>query len=137
MESMNYLMGMRKMQRRLWNESYDREVQMVDEILRPWFRRHISEGIPAGEMLDHESAAALLADVAQWCLEYARWRIGSGLAFVEGYPVESWACVVPPERRPGVLFRAPITSKARERLNGLSGCAAGRCWSCWMSTQPR
>ena len=106
MDSMNnYFMGIRKMQRQLWAESYTREIQMVDEILRPWVRQRISEGVPAGEMLDHESAAALLADVARWCQEYSQWRIGSHLPFVEGYPVERWAHVVPPERRPGVLFR--------------------------------
>ena len=105
MESMDYFMGMRKMQRQLWAESYTREIQMVDEILRPCVRQRISEGVPAGEMLEHESAAALLADVAQWCREYEQWRIGSNLPFVEGYPVESWAHVVPQERRPGVLFR--------------------------------
>ena len=105
MDAMNYLMGKREMERRLWHESYTREIQMVDEILRPWVRRRISESVLADAMLEHESAAALLADVAEWCLEYARWRIGSHLPFVEGYPVESWAHEVPPERRPGVLFR--------------------------------
>ena len=105
MDSMNYFTGKQHTERRLWNESYNREVQMVDEILRPWVRRRIAEGVPAGEMLGHESAAALLASVAQWCREFARWRIGSNLPFIEGYPVESWAHVVPPERRPGVLFR--------------------------------
>ena len=105
MDAMNYLMGMRKAQRQLWNESYTREVQLVDEILRPWVHQRISEGVPAGEMLGHESAAALLDGVAHWCRDYTRWRIGSNLAFIEGYPVESWAHAVPPERRPGVLFR--------------------------------
>ena len=105
MDSMNYFQGKLRMERRLWNESYNREIQMVDEILRPWVRQRISEAVPADEMLDHESAAALLADVAQWCQEYAQWRIGSNLPFVESYPVESWAHVVPPERRPAVLFR--------------------------------
>ena len=70
MDSMNYLMGKRHTERQLWNESLTREVQMVDEILRPWVRRRISEGVPAGEMLEHESAAALLAGVAQWRREY-------------------------------------------------------------------
>ena len=105
MDSMNCFMGKRNMERGFWSESYTREVQMVDENLRPWVRQRISEGVPAGGMLGHESAAALLAGVAQWCREYARWRIGSNLPFVEGYPVESWVHVVPPERRPGVLFR--------------------------------
>ena len=105
MDSMNYRMGKLKMERRLWNESYNREIQLVDEILRPWVRRRIAEGVPAGEMLGHDSAAELLAGVAQWCQEYTRWRIGSHLPFVEGYPVESWAHGVPAERRPGVLFR--------------------------------
>ena len=91
MDSMNYFTGKRKMERRLWNESYNREIQLVDEILRPWVRRRIAEGLPAG--------------VAQWCQEYARWRIANNLPFIEGYPVESWAHGVPPERRPGVLFR--------------------------------
>ena len=89
MDSMNYIMGKLRMERRLWNESYNREIQLVDEILRPWVRRRIAEGVPVGEMLEHKSAAALLAGVAQWCREYAKWRIGSGLPFVEGYPVES------------------------------------------------
>ena len=105
MEFMDYFMGMREMERRLWAESYTREIEMVDEILRPWVRQRISEGVPADEMLDHKSAATLLADVARWCQEYARWRIGSHLPFIEGHPVESWAHVVPPERRPGLLFR--------------------------------
>ena len=105
MEFMDYFMGMREMERRLWAESYAREIEMVDEILRPWVRQRISEGVPADEMLDHKSAATLLADVTRWCQEYARWRIGSHLPFIEGHPVESWAHVVPPERRPGLLFR--------------------------------
>ena len=105
LDSMNYFMGRREMERRLWSESYTREIQMVDEILRPWVRQHISEGVSADEMLDHESAAALLASVAQWCQEYARWRIGSNLPFIKGHPVEGWAHVAPPERRPGLLFR--------------------------------
>ena len=105
MDSLNYFTGKQHTERRLWNESYNREVQMVDEILRPWVRRRIAEGVPVGEMLGHESAAALLAGVAQWRREFARWRIESNLPFIEGYPVESWAHVVPPERRPGVLFR--------------------------------
>ena len=104
MESMDYFMGMREMERRLWHESYDREIELVDEILRPWVRQRISEGVRAGEMLEHESAATLLADVARWCQEYAQWRIGSHLPFVEGHPVERWAHLVPPERRPGLLF---------------------------------
>ena len=104
-DTMNYFQGRLQMERRLWNESYNREVELVDEILRPWVRQRISEGLSAGEMIEHESAAALLADVARWCREYARWRKECGLPFVEGYPVESWAHVVPPERRPGVLFR--------------------------------
>ena len=105
MESMDYFMGRRAMERRLWAESYTREIEMVDEILRPWVRQRISEGVLADTMLEHESAAALLADVARWCQEYAQWRIGSHLPFVEGHPVERWAHVVPPERRPGLLFR--------------------------------
>ena len=128
MDSMNYFMGKRNMERRLWNESYNREVQMVDEILRPWVRRRISEGVPAGEMLGHESAAALLAGVSQWCREYARWRIGSNLPFIEGYPVESWAHVVPPERRPGVLFRVADYVEGQgetERAERLRRWAAG------------
>ena len=56
-------------------------------------------------MTERESAAALLADVAQWRREYERWRIGSNLPLVKGYPVESCAHGVPSERRPGVLFR--------------------------------
>ena len=105
MDSMNYLMGKLSMERRLWAESYTREIELVDDILRPWVRQRISEGVPADEMLEHESASALLADVARWCQEYARWRIGSHLPFVEGHPVERWAHLVPPERRPGLLFR--------------------------------
>ena len=41
----------------------------------------------------------------QWCREYARWREECGLAFIEGYPVESWAGQAPPERRAAALFR--------------------------------
>ena len=105
MDAMNYFQGRLQMERRLWNESYNREVELVDEILRPWVRQRISEGLSAVEMLEHESAATLLANVARWCQEYARWRIGSHLPFIEGYPVERWAHMVPPERRPGLLFR--------------------------------
>ena len=50
----------------------------MDEILHLWVRRHISEGVPAGEMLDHESAAALLAGVTQWRREYAGEGDGHG-----------------------------------------------------------
>ena len=64
MDSMNYFQGRLRMERRLWNESHTREPQMVDEILRPWVRQRISEGVAAGEMLGHESAAALLDEYA-------------------------------------------------------------------------
>ena len=68
-------------------------------------KRHVADGVPADEMLEHDSAPELLDAVAQWCREYARWREGCGLAFIEGYPVESWAGQVPRERRAAVLFR--------------------------------
>ena len=55
-------------------------------------------------MLEHDSVPELLDAVAQWCREYARWREECGLAFIEGYPVESWASQVPAERRAAVLF---------------------------------
>ena len=88
MDAMNFAMGKLLAERRLWNESHTREIRLVDEILRPWVvRQRISEGVHAGEMLEHQSAAALLDGVAQWCREYARWRVGSGLPFIEGHPV--------------------------------------------------
>ena len=80
-------------------------MQLVEDVLEPWVKRRIADGIPADEMLSHESAAELLDAVAQWCREYTRWREECGLAFVEGYPVESWAGQVPAERRAAVLFR--------------------------------
>ena len=120
MDAMNFAMGKPMAERRLWNESHTREIQMVDEILRPWARQLVSEGVPFGEMLNHESAAALLADVAQWCREYTRWRAGSGLPFVEGHPVKSWAHVVPPERRSGLLFRVANHVESQ-----------GEAWQAW------
>ena len=56
-------------------------------------------------MLSYESAAELLDAVARWCRDYTRWCEECGLAFIEGYPVESWAGQVPAERRAAVLFR--------------------------------
>ena len=105
MDAMNFAMGMPVADRRLWAGSHNREIRPVDEILRPWARQRVSQGVSAGEMLEHESAAALLASVAQWRREYARWRAGSGLPFIRGHPVEGRAHMVPPERRPGLLFR--------------------------------
>ena len=102
---MNYSAGMRRTALQLWNENYTREFELVDEILRPWVRERITEGIPAGRMLDHHSTAELLAKVAEWCLEYTKWRLGSDLPFFEDRPVERWGHRVPSERRPGVLFR--------------------------------
>ena len=90
---------------RLWAESREREMQLVEDALEPWIRQRMADGIPADEMLEHESAAELLEAVARWCREYARWREECGLAFVEGYPVEDWAGQVPAERRAAVLFR--------------------------------
>ena len=115
MDSMDYFMGKLRIERRLWNESYTREIQMVDEILRPWVRQRISEGVRAGEMLEHESAAALLADVARWCREYAQWRIGSHLPFVESYPVESWARR---GRRRGTQARPAVPRRRPRRRAG-------------------
>ena len=92
-------------ERRLWAESRERELQLVDGLLAPWVRRLIADGVPADEMLEHDSAPELLDAVAQWCREYTEWREECGLAFIEGYPVESWARQVPPERRAAVLFR--------------------------------
>ena len=92
-------------ERRLWAESREREMQLVDDVLAPWVKRRIADGTPADEMLSHDSAAELLDAVAQWCRDYTRWREECGLAFVEGYPVEEWAGQVPSERRSAVLFR--------------------------------
>ena len=47
----------------------------------------------------------MLDAVAQWCREYTRWREECGLAFIEDFPVESWAGQVPRGRRAAVLFR--------------------------------
>ena len=65
MDAMNFAMGKLMADRRLWAGSHNREILLVDETLRPWVRQRISEGVPAGEMLDHESAATLLAGVAR------------------------------------------------------------------------
>lgn len=92
-------------ERRLWAESRERELQLVDGLLAPWVKRLVADGVPEDEMLDHGSAPELLDAVAQWCREYVRWREECGLAFIEGYPVESWAGQVPSERRAAVLFR--------------------------------
>ena len=92
-------------ERRLWAESRERELQLVDDLLAPWVKRLVADGVPANEMLEHDSAPELLDGVAQWCREYACWRGECGLAFIEGYPVESWAGQVPAERRAAVLFR--------------------------------
>ena len=92
-------------ERRLWAESRERELQLVDDLLAPWVKRRVAAGVPADEMLEHDSVPELLDAVAQWCREYTRWREECGLAFTEGYPVESWAGQVPRERRAAVLFR--------------------------------
>ena len=92
-------------ERRLWAESRERELQLVDGLLVPRVKRLVAAGVPADEMLEHDSAPELLDAVAQWCREYARWREECGLAFIEGYPVESWAGQVPRERRAAALFR--------------------------------
>ena len=92
-------------EKRLWTESRERELQLVDNLLAPWVKQRIADGIPPNEMLEHDSIPELLDAVAQWCQEYTRWREGCGLAFIEGYPVESWAGQVPAERRAAVLFR--------------------------------
>ena len=92
-------------ERRLWAESRERELALVDETLAPWVKQLIADGVPPDEMLEHHSAPELLEAVTQWCREYTRWREECGLAFIDGYPVESWAGQVPPERRAAVLFR--------------------------------
>ena len=92
-------------ERRLWAESREREHQLVDDVLGPWVRERIADGVPADEMLNHDSVPELLDAVAQWCRDYTRWREEYGLAFINGYPVEGWAGQVPAERRAAVLFR--------------------------------
>ena len=92
-------------ERRLWAESRERELQLVDDLLAPWVKRLVADGVPVDEMLEHHSAPELLDAVSQWCREYARWREECGLAFIEGYPVESWAGQVLAGRRAAVLFR--------------------------------
>ena len=92
-------------ERPLWAESRDREMQLVEEALEPWVKQRIADGIPADEMLNHDSVPELLEAVARWCRDYTQWREECGLAFVEGYPVEDWAGQVPAERRAAVLFR--------------------------------
>ena len=92
-------------ERRLWADSREREMQLVDDALAPWVKQRIADGIPADEMLNHDSAPELLDAVARWCRDYTQWREECGLAFVEGYPVEEWADQVPAERRAAVLFR--------------------------------
>ena len=89
----------------LWAEAWQRETEMFDEILAPWGYRMLDAGVPVEEMLDHESAAALLDGVAQWCDRYARWREEIGLPFVEGHPIEAWGGRLPLEGRAAVLFR--------------------------------
>ena len=92
-------------ERPLWAESRDQEMQLVEDALEPWVKQRIADGIPADEMLNHDSVPELLDAVARWCRDYTRWREECGLAFVEGYPVEEWAGQVPAERRAAVLFR--------------------------------
>ena len=89
----------------LWAEAWQREVEMLDEVLAPWGYRMLDAGVPVEEMLEHESAVELLDAVAKWGECYARWRVDIGLPFVEGLPVEDWAGLVPLERRAAVLFR--------------------------------
>ena len=89
----------------LWAEAWQREVEMLDEILAPWGYRMLDDAVPVEEMLADDSAAGLLDAVAQWCERYSRWREGIGLPFIEGHPVESWAGLVPIERQAAVLFR--------------------------------
>ena len=68
-------------------------------------KRLVADGVPADEMLEHDSVPEILDAVAQWCREYTEWREECGLAFIESYPVESWAGQVPREWRAAVLFR--------------------------------
>lgn len=92
-------------ERRLWAESREREMQLLEDVLGPWVKQRIADGIPADEMLNHDSVPELLDAVARWCRDYTQWHEECGLAFVEGYPVEEWAGQVPAERRAAVLFR--------------------------------
>ena len=41
----------------------EREMQLRDGVLEPWVKQRIADGIPADEMLSHESAAELLSSV--------------------------------------------------------------------------
>ena len=43
-------------ERRLWAESRERELQLVDDVLAPWIKQLIADGVPADEMLSHGSA---------------------------------------------------------------------------------
>ncbi len=89
----------------LWAEAWQREAEMQDEVLSPWGYRLLDAGVPVEEMLDHDSAPELLDAVAKWSERNTKWRVNIGLPFVEGYPVEDWAGLVPLERRAAVLFR--------------------------------
>ena len=89
----------------LWIVSGQFEAEMLDEILAPWGCRLLDAGVPVEGMLDHDSAAELLDAVAKWSERNTKWRADIGLPFVEGYPVEDWAGLVPLERRAAVLFR--------------------------------
>ena len=104
-------------ERRLWAESREREMQLVDGVLASWVKQRMADGVPADEMLNHESAAELLDAVSQWCREYTQWREECGLAFVEGYPVEDWAGHVPAERRAAVLFRIANHIHGRDEVD--------------------
>lgn len=92
-------------ERRLWAESREWEYRLVGQVLEPWIRRLIAEGIPTEEMLEQDSTREMLEAVGRWCRDYAQWRERCGLAFINGHPVESWAGQVPAERRAAVLFR--------------------------------
>lgn len=92
-------------ERGLWAESREREYRLVDQVIAPWLSQRIAGGTPLESMMDHPAADELIEAVDRWCEEYAQWRQDSGLAFVNGYPVEDWAPLVPEERRAAVLFR--------------------------------
>ena len=53
-------------ERRLWAESREREMQLLEDVLEPWVKQRIADGTPADEMLNHDSAPELLDAVAWW-----------------------------------------------------------------------
>lgn len=87
-------------ERQIWNESRTRDLQIVDEILCPQLRQHLSVSVPTGGMSRRELVAVLLA-------------------WIGGYELEDWIGDVPLERRPA----APLRIANHDAIPGNAGRA--------------